>query len=167
MSTSSANTVPKDPQDWFQWVASRLRILERHRHAGDPAGTASRTTVVSEVVASTQAGWSITAVEGAIMSGVGQVTLTVNRTGPAVTSIYNGNITNVLIANLLSKWWPVNTVATSTGPSGQMIAGYIDQNNGGLVLSAMLPNIDASHTGEWATGTTITMHATYILKSSL
>lgn len=33
MSLSSPNTAPKSPDEWFQWIARRLRILERHTHS--------------------------------------------------------------------------------------------------------------------------------------
>lgn len=104
-------------------------------------------------------GWSITAQTGRKRSGIASVSLTIQRTGAAITVPADGNIVNQKIATLAAGWAAGQGPAyvLSTSHTGLMVAGYIDGGTGEVFLSAASAGVGMP------TGFTVAMTGMYLL----
>jgi hypothetical protein len=151
---ATPNTVPKEPLDWFQWMAGRMRILERHRHASPDVTT----TTSAEIFASVATGWTMGSVRITRAGDVISFSGTVTRSGATIsgaTALNDGNITNVAIATFADDWRPAVVQPLTTSTTGSMTTCYVD-TAGIWAVSAVLPNID------WVSGTARALGGTWI-----
>jgi hypothetical protein len=151
MSGASANVVPKDGPDWFQWVQSRLRLLERHRHAGPDIAT----TVQAEIFSAVASGWSISTCALVRAGDVVSFSATVQRTGTGLTSASDGNIGNSNIGTLQPEFRPNLAAPVTTTHTGFMATCYVDAA-GLFTVSALPPSVP------WNTNVSIALGGTWV-----
>jgi hypothetical protein len=149
--TVTPNTVPKDAPDWFQWVQSRLRVIERHRHGGEDT-----VTTVSQIFDSTASGWSIDSASIRMSGSVVMISGLCTRTGATIAGVADGNIGDTTIGMLDFLYWPYQPAAiqaVGAGPMRQFQMGP----DGTFQVIALGPNVT------WATGVQAAFAGTWIM----
>lgn len=160
--TATPNTVPKDSGEWFSWVQSRLRVLERHRHTGSIDNELTALHTEAEVISSWATNFSLsgTGVNFLTDGTMAMLDVAILRSVSAVTGPADGNIGNVSMGYVLPQWAPAITSALCITGYGPITSGYID-TAGQLVVSAIGPG------NTWPAGLVCSFAATYFLQSVL
>lgn len=149
--TTTPNTVPKDAGDWFSWVQSRLRVLERHRHGGEDTYTTT-----AEVMLSMDPNFTFNSVGVRVSGSVVQFTGNVTRTGASIAGVASGDIGNTTIGVLNAEFWPFASAAVASTESGS-VAHFVVYEDGTFQVVSLSPN------NGWPTGAVVTFSGTWIL----